>query len=57
MDNIQSIRFSGYKSFSNNTLHGIGFNQYVNDVNANDVLDLKKQIIILYNEIKQWNSK
>lgn len=47
-----------YKSFANSKVKFANeIVDYINDVNANDVLDLKKQIIILYNEIKQWNSK
>ena len=29
---------------------------FIDDVHADDVLDLKKQIISLYNTIERWNS-
>lgn len=31
--------------------------KYIDNVNKADILDLKKQITSLYNEIKRWNSK
>ena len=57
MDNIQSIRFSGYKSFSDDTLHEIDFTPYVttfigkNNCGKSSVIDIIEYVLIFENYV------